>query len=458
MTKVFLSHDHGLEAAFINALTTQLLASGVSIVSSLQPLLTPGSRGQLIHNSDAVIAILGQKPSNSLLEVGFALGAGKPIILLTQGVIDVPEELKAFPYTPISTDVQSIAHRIVTQLSSLGTGKDRTPPSSMEELANACRKDPSYVDRIDEKSFEGLVQGIFEREGLLVKHIAAGEDTKADFIIRQPHDGKQILVAVCKLTRQSKVSIGFVAEVVEAARRLNATAGLVVTSGDFTNSAIEFAECSAPRIALASIQTLLLSRPVFQLLEFTQQQSSSNFHTAASLLGSELGIKRREGRQLIESLLVRGVPLGQEAATALFRCVSSEVLSDEERAASLNLLTRARCWPPYKAFLDLWLNPKKRVDRRLSGQFTAYFAQPDNPGLLELIAWAGTLLPAMSSLDGNRIYDVLNVFRNVLSWRPLPDTAYVATMLDVATRFGSHNDESVKRISDEIVRTIHGTI
>lgn len=193
-----------------------------------------------------------------------------------------------------------------------------------------------------------------------------------------------------------------------------------------------------------------------QIIKKASDEHDAYLKRTLSLLQESLPIKRQEGRQLVEAMLQRGADLGTEIARLLFAVVVSEAYSDEERAFSLNLLTRGKFWAPHQTLFTLWTRSDARIGKRLSSQLTLFFAQPDNPGLAHLIAMASGIRDQLARLDENRLFDILNVFRCALGWQPLPDTAYVETMLIVAKSLVNHSAESVKRIAEEIVEKVEG--
>jgi class 3 adenylate cyclase len=199
-------------------------------------------------------------------------------------------------------------------------------------------------------------------------------------------------------------------------------------------------------------------QPTVERPQATLQEKAPDprFKSALDLLTQDLPIKRQEGRRLVEGLLQEGAALGTEIARALYDVVMDDRSPDEERGMSLNLLTRARFWMPYKQLLRLWLDQKRKTGKRLSGQLTAFFAQPSNPGLEYMIALLAGLTGTLAQLESHRLWDMLNVFRCSLSWTPLPDTAYVETMHMIAKSCTGHTDESVRKIAEEIVAKIEG--
>jgi|SRR5882672_1525397 len=178
---------------------------------------------------------------------------------------------------------------------------------------------------------------------------------------------------------------------------------------------------------------------------------------ALKLLEDELPIKRQEGRKLVEGVLRAEGSLDTEIARRLIVVVLLESAADDERSASLNVLTRARFWAPHIAFFNMWINPEKPVGTGLAGQLTVFFAQADNPGFQHLIGMVAGIKERIATLEAHRLFSILNVFRTALAWNPLPDSPYIETMLLISRSFQKHPEETVHKIAEEIIQKIEMT-
>jgi hypothetical protein len=210
-----------------------------------------------------------------------------------------------------------------------------------------------------------------------------------------------------------------------------------------------------PRVGEQLLALLNLKpKPPVAATNPSQENLARHKVSALKLLEDELPIKRLEGRKLVEGILRAEGSLDTEIARRLIAVVLLEAASDEERSDSLNLLTRARFWAPHIAFFNMWIDPKKSVGSKLTGNLTAFFAHPDNPGFQHLIGMIAGIKERIASLEAHRLFGILNVFRLALEWNPLPDSAYVETMRLISRSFQNHPDETVRKIAELIVQKI----
>jgi hypothetical protein len=137
---VFVSHTHGRHADGVTAL---LAAAG------LQPFdwkdIPPGvswsdSLLEALDDCYALVAFADDVNSATAvpLEIGVALGRGKPVVLLIEGSADltrIPVPLRELPYITVGGSIQKAAERLRIELESASTNKSvRTRFSSARKL------------------------------------------------------------------------------------------------------------------------------------------------------------------------------------------------------------------------------------------------------------------------------------------------------------------------------------
>ena len=96
------------------------------------------------------------------------------------------------------------------------------------------------IKAVDWKDFEYLVSEAYRRQGYSVQeNTSGGADGGIDLVLSK--DGNRLLVQ-CKNWRSRKVGVTTIRELFGVVTAENATEGIVVCSGHFTNDAIEFAK------------------------------------------------------------------------------------------------------------------------------------------------------------------------------------------------------------------------
>ena len=110
---------------------------------------------------------------------------------------------------------------------------------SARTFAAAAAEPRHGVANLDWRAFERLVNELFRRRGFSVKHTGgSGADGGVDIELRR--DGELFLVQ-CKHWRARKVPVATVRELYGTMTAAQASGGFVVTSGEFTSAAAEFA-------------------------------------------------------------------------------------------------------------------------------------------------------------------------------------------------------------------------
>jgi restriction system protein len=104
----------------------------------------------------------------------------------------------------------------------------------------AASDSASSLSQMSWREFEALVQEAFRLRGYSVQRLGGdGPDGGVDLVLER--DGEKTLVQ-CKQWRAFKVGVSVVRELYGVMAAQGATAGIVVTSGTFSQDAIDFAE------------------------------------------------------------------------------------------------------------------------------------------------------------------------------------------------------------------------
>jgi hypothetical protein len=212
----------------------------------------------LIRSCDALVAIIAKDRPNVLFEIGIAVGAGKPVILLVDADDAVPNELRAYPCigpTREGRDITSAAVRFFRQLRPIKT-RWRSDLPAPDATLRTCAENPNLLDSIDARTFERLLASWFESKGCTIDWSPDNHLTGCDFFAKSS-DGKRWAVQAKKLDKQSRVSIDVVRSLLNTTALSESAGGLLVATCPFTSSATAFALNSSPKVRLLTLEELL---------------------------------------------------------------------------------------------------------------------------------------------------------------------------------------------------------
>jgi TIR domain/Restriction endonuclease len=253
MTRVFLAYSHHEDRDLVEALRTSLrsdrtfeLLDPADPEERIQDIFS--SVRARIQQSDVVIALLTLDRPNVLLEAGIALGSNKNILLVASSTKELPANLQFLPFVSRTGDIGTDAAEIARRVKAIATS----------QLRNESKRPASLDDFevMDPAQFESLVAQWFREHGLNVSEVRA--DDGVDFLIQDQTSQSKIAVQVKKRSRESRISIDEVRELLGAAITLGAKAAIFISSSPFTAAASEMAAMSvAPRLVLMPIGQLL---------------------------------------------------------------------------------------------------------------------------------------------------------------------------------------------------------
>ena len=213
-----------------------------------------------IRRADFVIAHIGSEKHNPnvLLEIGYAIGAGKPVVLLSDGPSEIPLDISTLPvFVP-----RKIGYRVVDEIidfvSKLSPRTADTPPPLASAAANlrAALERADGLEQLSPAEFEELIAGFFTELGFQTEHFTGPNDLGVDLVIRVP-DIQPIAVVVKKYASQSRLGIAEVQRMVGASIVAGIESVFMITTGGFTNSAREFAHHAPLAVHLLTLAELL---------------------------------------------------------------------------------------------------------------------------------------------------------------------------------------------------------
>lgn len=269
---VFIAHserDRDLVAGLVALLRedghTVLVPSEMKAGANIFAEISAG-----IRSADVLIAVVTPGNPNIFYEMGLAAGASVPTLITARAGDVLPADLASVPYVQLTgevlRDAQVIARR-AKDLEGLAATKV-THFNSAEAALQAATQDPAVLESLRPADFERLVAELFKERGYEVEATSSIRDTGVDFTIRSKKDRELVLVEVKKLSRQSRVSVEAVRQLLSAVSGLGASVGMLVAPSGFTAAALALA--AGTPLLLRTLEEVLAAKSERELLDAKQ--------------------------------------------------------------------------------------------------------------------------------------------------------------------------------------------
>ncbi|MDB5347277.1 MAG: endonuclease [Schlesneria sp.] len=210
-----------------------------------------------IKRCDVFIAWIGKPHPNVMFELGYALGAGKTVLLIRAGDGKIPFELASFPVLAIEElsprSLAEVAERINQATIKLPAERPdfRT---ARDKLRHMC-DDESYLDAVAPREFEDSIAAFLKEMDLQTELLPVRNDKGFDITIE--YENCLYVVDAKKLNRNSRLSVVEIQRLLGAATFAEARGAILVTSGGFTATAKYFAHDAPITIVLLTIDELV---------------------------------------------------------------------------------------------------------------------------------------------------------------------------------------------------------
>lgn len=263
--KVFISHslrDRELAAA----IAAQLKDHGDA---PLDPFSSPlGNEGISrifadMRSADMVVAILSATTPNVFYELGVAVGAGLPVLMVGSAGESIPADMAALPFVQLTGNVDADAPIVTAALSRIRPPAPREPKefASAEAELRAALGDPKALESLVPDKFEFLIREWFKARGYETDEPPQRKEFGFDFLVKDRED--HLIVEVKKMAVQTRVSVDAIRSLVGAVRYWNAKGGLLISASGFTSAATELARST--RVLLCTLDELLNTKSLDEL-------------------------------------------------------------------------------------------------------------------------------------------------------------------------------------------------
>ncbi len=262
MKNVFLSGPHGSHED-LSLLSDALTAAGIEVWRPDRILPGTGTdwSGEIlsaIKRCDVFVAVLYKAHPNVMLELGYALGGGKSVLLIRGSGGEIPFDVASLPMLTMDRfDSRSLSEAVawITQ----ATARPRPAAPDFHNAQDMLRRmcdDESFLDEVAPRDFEECIANVLQEKGFHTERMPARNVRGFDIELREILPKVTAVVEVKKQNRNSRLSVSEVQRVVGAAVTARAQCAIIVTSGRFTASARFCADDSPIRVVLLTIDEL----------------------------------------------------------------------------------------------------------------------------------------------------------------------------------------------------------
>lgn len=206
-----------------------------------------------IDKCNLFICIFDSHNSNIMFELGYALGKNKKLMLIGD-YNEIPYELKDFKFIAKSDNTNEILAEINGNLS-LDTGYDKNVICYSEYLESIKRAliDQDFLDNMSYQDFEKVIYEYLKAQEIDVELPAMVRDCGYDFKISD----LSCIVEVKKYKKNSKISLSAIRTLLGAMIEEQVDKGILISSSEYTMSALSFIQSLNQKIVLLTLQDLL---------------------------------------------------------------------------------------------------------------------------------------------------------------------------------------------------------
>ena len=211
-----------------------------------------------ISRADVFIAILKDKNPFVFYELGYATALGKKVLIISESEYDLPFSLKNYNYIRYDSGTSNSIYNVINFLQKT-TVEDKSLPSNIstfKDLILNIQQNPQVIDRVSGPEFEKFILNYFQQIGATIRPISAAE-YGYDFMLYGWEGCDRTLIEVKKYNKNSKVSVNTIQQVVGAMNIGAADRAIIISTSEFTTSAIHFAASMKKPIELWDINFLV---------------------------------------------------------------------------------------------------------------------------------------------------------------------------------------------------------
>lgn len=264
MTSIFLSYSRA-NLPMANVLAEELTKLGATVATPDE--LVPASEWHAeilsaIRQCSIFVAFIGEETSpNVMLELGYALGAAKSVMLVGGPEARIPFDIATLPVARFDIQNPRSLLIIAEGIRKRATA-DAVPEQQILDVHGRLQrmlKDPEYLDQVSPREFESAVSSVFRDLGFVVDQVPPSHDGGYDILLKDPRSSVLAVVEVKKYQRSGVLGVANVRQLVGAMVVADATCGILVTTSRFSASARDMAKRAPRPMLLLTLEDLVKS-------------------------------------------------------------------------------------------------------------------------------------------------------------------------------------------------------
>lgn len=217
------------------------------------------SAQNFIKQSSLLLAVLTGEHANVFYEIGYAVGIGRPVLLIVEAGIKLPFDLRSLRSIRLDSADAPIAIEVIRHLEELSRDENTLDINLSDTpwiLLSIYENDKATFEKIDTETFENAIMAWFKLRGHQTTKLDSRKDHGFDFELINYQSSRKTLVEVKKYNTNSKVSAGQVQQLMGAVYAYKAESGIFITTSGYTKSAQDFARRCSPHIDLWTMDDL----------------------------------------------------------------------------------------------------------------------------------------------------------------------------------------------------------
>ena len=189
-----------------------------------------------IKKCDFFICIFDRTNTNIMLELGYALGQNKDVILIGD-FGDIPYELRNYLFINKNEDINKVIMQIIEKTMKNKSDKKLKENYCFENKDElVVMKNTELINTMNYKEFEDVIFDYLIKKNPSINIIKSKKDTMFDFLI----PSLNCYIDIKKYNNNSKVSLSAIRSFLGLMIENNIKKGIVLSSVEFTLSALDF--------------------------------------------------------------------------------------------------------------------------------------------------------------------------------------------------------------------------
>ncbi|KMZ55703.1 restriction endonuclease [Dorea sp. D27] len=257
MSSVFISYSYAdiLARNIVEGLKKSTIEN-LAILTTYQGIGGNNPETQLfdaIRKCDYFVCIFDNYSPNVMLELGYALGRNKNIILVGD-YNEIPFDLRNFDYIKRNENISDVLMELNKRIySSEILPKEVICYKDYKENILHALNEQEFLDGLSYRDFEELIYEYLKAQNLPVNYQPLTRDRGYHFLLPTMN----CIIEIKKYSKNNKISLSVIRALLGTMVENNMSKGIIISSSGFTQSAINFVQNLKQKIVLLSLDDLL---------------------------------------------------------------------------------------------------------------------------------------------------------------------------------------------------------